>query len=158
MINEQPRPGSVTVSPGSGIAYQTKFNVRGSSFSDYEDGSSMSFYKFGYRLYTGGPITWFHEGSELQTPSFWIVIKMYFRWHVLRLYLFVLLNPWDWQYKYIESWVFHFLLKLFYWWLTECLNECRKIYVVYFQTPWEQNVDLINKIKLYSMNVFLFIQ
>lgn len=113
MINEQPRPGSVTVDPGSGIAYQTKFNVRGSSFSDYEDGSSMSFYKFGYRLYTGGPITWFHEGSELQTPSFWIVIKMYFRWHVLRLYLFVLLNPWDWQYIYIYwKWSFSFFIEI----------------------------------------------
>ena len=75
MINERPTGGSVDVLPKSGFAYQTKFSVRGSGFSDYEDGSSMSFYKFGYRLYTGGPITWFHEGSELQTPSFWIVIN-----------------------------------------------------------------------------------
>lgn len=54
----------MSVSPGSGVAYETKFYVSASGFRDYEDGSLMSLYKFGYRLYAGGPITWFHEGSK----------------------------------------------------------------------------------------------
>lgn len=54
----------MSVTPGSGIAYETKFYVSASGFNDYEDGSVMSLYKFGYRLYTDGPITWFHEGSK----------------------------------------------------------------------------------------------
>lgn len=54
----------MSVSPGSGVAYETKFYVSAAGFTDYEDGSLMSLYKFGYRLYGDGPITWFHEGSR----------------------------------------------------------------------------------------------
>lgn len=64
-INEKPKAGRVTVSisPGSGIAYETKFSVSARGFTDYEDGSTMSFYKFGYRIDPDSLITWFHEGS-----------------------------------------------------------------------------------------------
>ncbi|XP_062611467.1 uncharacterized protein LOC134273293 [Saccostrea cucullata] len=71
-INEKPRSGraTVSVSPGSGIAYETKFTVTASGFTDYEDGSRMSFYKFGYRLQAGSLITWFHEGTRPDNLGF----------------------------------------------------------------------------------------
>lgn len=63
-INEKPTAGIVSVSPKSGIAYETNFSVSASGFYDYEDRSQMRLYKFGYKLYENGPITWFYEGSK----------------------------------------------------------------------------------------------
>ncbi|XP_055995228.1 uncharacterized protein LOC125649388 [Ostrea edulis] len=71
-INEKPKAGRVTVSisPGSGIAYETKFSVSARGFTDYEDGSTMSFYKFGYRIDPDSLITWFHEGTKSNNYGF----------------------------------------------------------------------------------------
>lgn len=52
------------MSPSSGVEYETKFYVRGYNFNDTDDGLSFR-YKFGYRLDTDLPITWFYEGSRL---------------------------------------------------------------------------------------------
>nr|XP_034310453.1 uncharacterized protein LOC105340501 isoform X2 [Crassostrea gigas] len=69
-INEKPTAGIVSVSPKSGIAYETNFSVSASGFYDYEDRSQMRLYKFGYKLYENGPITWFYEGTKSNNEGF----------------------------------------------------------------------------------------